>query len=257
LPIDKDFNLDNPDGITEEDIREMDKQADELEEIAKRAEEAKNKIDSVGAPLKGMSFAQLNVMEKALGGEGGGTGQAGDGDIGGMNKEQLMDLMIEMMKTMETAKKEREVAKSERNEFEKHIAEIRSDVSAGYQQISSFRANPIGFGKGKIMGTLGKLGVWGAVAAFVVQMVEQVYNQVLAEVKSQFEAGGVWDKRKLVEDVVKEYESMNYLTKIKSGQVIFTADAGQELRQGAPKGVFNTRDLRDGHLRFIQLHFDE
>ena len=267
MPIDRDFNLDNPNGITEEDIREMEEQADEIEAIAKRAEAAKEKIASVGAPIKNMSFAQLSIIDKALG-EGTGQGDSGGGESGGgmagMNKEQLTDLIIELLKTMEEAKKERgEIKKKlteeekKRKEFEKKINEIESDISKGYNEINSFKANPMGFGKGKMMGMLGKLGVWGAVAAFVIQMAESVYNQVLAEVKAQFGPGGVWDKRKLVEDVIKEYESISYLTKIKSGQVIFTADAGQELRQGAPKGVFNTRDLRDGHLRFIQLHFDE
>lgn len=264
MPIDKDFNLDNPEGITEEDIREMDRQADEIEEIAKRAEKAKEKIASVGAPIKDMSFAQLDVISKALGAEEGTRQGDTDGGMAGMNKEQLMDLIIELMKTMEDAKEERKKinkklsdAEKERKEFEKHINEIKSDISQGMGEINSFRANPMGFGKSKLMGLMGKAGIWGAVAAFVVQMAEQVYNQVLTEVKKQFQAGGVWDKRKLVEDVVKEYDSINYLTKIKAGQVIFTADAGQELRQGAPKGVFNTRDLRDGHLRFIQRHFDE
>ncbi len=256
MPIDRDFNLDNPDGITDEDIREMEEQADEIEAIAKRAEAAQEKIESVGAPIKGMSFAQLSIIDKALGEEGTRQGDSGGG-MSGMSKEQLMDLIIEMMKTMEEAKKERAVAKTERDEFKAQVQEIESNISQGFQQISSFKANPIGFGKGKMMGMLGKLGIWGAVAAFVLQMAEQVYHQILAEVKAQFGPGGVWDKRKIVEDVIKEYESINYLTKIKSGQVIFTADAGQELRQGAPKGVFNTRDLRDGHLRFIQLHFDE
>jgi len=267
LPIDRDFNLDNPEGITEEDIREMDRQADEIEEIAKRAEQAKEKIASVGAPIKDMSFAQLDVISKALGEQGTRQGDSGGdsgGGMAGMGREELMDLIIELMKTMEDAKEERKKinkklteAEKERKEFEKHINEIKSDISQGMGEINSFRANPMGFGKNKVMGLLGKAGIWGAVAMFVVQMAEQVYNQVLAEVKAQFGAGGVWDKRKLVEDVVKEYDSINYLTKIKAGQVIFTADAGQELRQGAPKGVFNTRDLRDGHLRFIQRHFDE
>ena len=277
MPIDRDFNLDNPDGITEEDIREMDRQADEIEEIAKRAEKAKEKIASVGAPIKDMSFAQLSIIDKALSGEaipkreekikedeGTREEDSAGAQMAGMGKEELMDLIIELMKTMEDAKEERKKinkklteAEKERKEFEKHINEIKSDISQGMGEINSFRANPMGFGKSKIMGLLGKAGIWGAVAAFVVQTAEQVYNQVLAEVKAQFGAGGVWDKRKLVEDVVTQYESINYLTKIKAGQVIFTADAGQELRQGAPKGVFNTRDLRDGHLRFIQRHFDE
>ena len=41
--------------------------------------------------------------------------------------------------------------------------------------------------------------------------------------------------------------------RIKSGQIIFTADAGQDLVQGQTDGAYNTRNLVDGHLRFIQL----
>ena len=50
---------------------------------------------------------------------------------------------------------------------------------------------------------------------------------------------------------------MNYLTSIKNGNVIFTGDAGQDMVQGAVRGAFNTRDLRDGHLRHIQIYAGE
>ena len=264
MPIDKDFNLDNPDGITDEDIREMEEQANEIEAIAKRAEAAKEKIESVGAPIKDMSFAQLDVISKALSAEGGTRQADSGGGMAGMGKEELMDLIIELMKTMEEAKEERKKinkkltdAEKERKEFEKKVNEIKSEIGQGYQDISSFKANPFGFGKGKVMGMLGKAGIWGAVATFVIQTAEQVYNQVLSEVKAQFEAGGAWDKRKLVQDVLKEYNSIEYLTRIQAGGVFFTADAGQDLRQGAPRGSNNTRDLRDGHMKFLQFHFNE
>ena len=324
MPVDDDINLDDPEGITSEDIRRMDEQADELERIADNAEKNSDRILEAKKKLEGMTFAEKNILDKILDDrrqqyedeeeekeenedkfklkrdkeldefekeeeekeensrekrknemEGIKDNKENDHQeklaktqkdesAKGMSREELADLVIDILKELEKSKKERTENKKgvEENKRgisanEKKFAQIKSDTQSAMGNIQGMRSSPINFGKSKILGTLGKLGIYGAIASFAIQMAEQVYNSVLSEIKAQFEAGGVWDRRKYILDVVGEYNSIDYLRKVKSGQVIFTADAGQDLRQGAPRGVFNTRDLRDGHLRFMQTHFNE
>ncbi|KKK57066.1 hypothetical protein LCGC14_3058220, partial [marine sediment metagenome] len=246
MPVDEPINLDDPDGITQDDLDRMNKEADELERIAKKAEENAETVETAKKKLEGLNFAQLNILDKTLDSRGGGGGS--------IDQEQLMDLVIEIYEELEEAKKERKENKKKLTDVKKAIKEAKAEVGETrgvIGEINSFRGSPMGFGKGKLLGFIGKIGVAGVVAQFVIQMAEQTFNQVMAAVKDQFKAGGAWDKRKLVEDVLSEYNNIDYLRRIKSGQVIFTADAGQDLRQGAPRGNFNTRELRDGHLRFL------
>lgn len=262
MPIDRDFNLDNPEGITEEDIREMEEQADEIEAIAKRAEEAKAKIESVGAPIKGMSFAQLSIIDKALGEEGTRKADSGGpttaGEVGGMSKEELMDLVIEMMKTMEESKAERkenkkniDFAEQHRKELDRKIRGIESDISKAYGEVSGLMANPIGFGRGKFMGLLGKAGIYGAIAVFAIQMVQQVYDQVIGEIKGMFQPGGVLDVRKDVLDSVRQIANLDHLINVEQGKIFFTSDTSEFLRQGVPLN-YNTRDRVNGYKQYLQ-----
>jgi len=252
MPVDKDINLDDPEGISTEDIEIMKREAAELEKLATNAESNAEKIDKAKKSIEGLTFAQLNVLDKSFEGS---VGEAG------LSEQKLLDFKTEILKEIGETKKEvkknskkiSEEEKARKAELKK-VREQKGEISEINGAINGFRSNPFGFAKGKALGMLGKLGVWGIVAQFAIDMAQQAFDQTLAEVKKQFGAGGAWDKRKLVLDVLKEYNSIDYLTKVKSGQVLFTADAGQDLRQGAPRGSFNTRDLRDGHLRFIQLH---
>lgn len=274
MPVDSDINLDNPDGISQEDIDIMNREADEIEKLAKNSEANAEKIRKARESIEGLSFAQLNVLDKSLEG----VQDRGEGEGGGITMDQLLDFKIEMLKELEKAQEERKEntekisdeereRKSKESEIEKIKKEVekikkqhdkkilddKNSVSEMHSTMMGIKSNPIAFGKGKALNMLGKLGVWGIVAGFAVEMVQQVVGEVIAEVKSWYKAGGALDKRKIVLDVLKEYNSINYLTKIKSGGVFFTSDAGQDLRQGAPRGAYNTRELRDGHMRFIQL----
>jgi len=91
-----------------------------------------------------------------------------------------------------------------------------------------------------------------AIVFFAVEVAQTVFELF----KAQFGAGGIFDVRKLVLDQVKEISQLDTILRIRSGQVFFTSDAGQRLRQRAPE-VSNTRTLRDGHIRYIQLHLGE
>jgi len=256
MPVDEDVNLDNPEGITQDDLDRMEEEADRLEEIAEKAETNAEKVAKAKKELEGLNFAQLNILDKTLDtSTGGGTG---------INNEQLATVVAEIYEQLEGAKSERAENKKKISEAEqaildnkKAISEARTKVGETQGvvgEINSFRASPVGMAKGKLLGMVGKLGVYGIIAQFVIQMAEQTFNQIMTEIKAQFKAGGVFDTRKMVQDQLLEYNTISYLTRLRSGQVFFTADAGQDLRQGAPRGSNNTRDLRDGHLRFIQFH---
>jgi hypothetical protein len=256
MPKEEDINLDDPNGITQADIDRMNEEADELERIASRAEENSDRIRESKKVLEGMNFAELNILDKTLDDSGSGMGSGES-----ISKDQLAQMVVEIYEKLEEAKTHRDSntqkiseAEKHRQELEQKVNQARSQISGAYGEINSFRGSPFNFAKGKMMGFIGKLGIYGMIAQFAIQMGEQLYNQIMGEIKGQFKAGGVWDIRKLTEDALSEYNSIQYLIRVRSGQVFFTADAGQDLRQGAPRGANNTRDLRDGHVRFLQFH---
>lgn len=255
MPVDDEINLDNPEGISKEDIDRMVEQADELERIAYTSEKNAETVKKNLKVFENKSFKEINAM----------TGEAKNLNIG--DDTDIREKIAEIYEFMDEAKRERqenldEINKNkvklseadiERARILKQFESMSGEVRNVYGQVSSFRGNPLGFGMGKIKGLLGKAGIYGAVAMVAWEMGESMYNQIMTEIKNQFKAGGVYDTRKIVEDQINEYNSIAYLSKIKSGQIIFTADAGQDLVQGQTDGAYNTRNLVDGHLRFIQL----
>ena len=261
MPVDDEINLNDPEGLTQNDIDRMIEQADELERIAyaseKNADAIKKNFDSIGKMTDGKNFKQINAL----------TGEAKELDLGSITNKELEEQILEIYAWMNEAKSERQSnldeinknkvklteADMERERILKEFKSMSGEVRNVYGQVSSFRGNPLGFGMGKIKGLLGKAGIYGAIAMVAWEMGESMYNQIMTEIKNQFKAGGVYDTRKMVEDQINEYNSIAYLSKIKSGQIIFTADAGQDLVQGQTDGAYNTRNLVDGHLRFIQL----
>ena len=255
MPVDDEINLDNPEGLTQEDIDRMVEQADELERIAYTSEKNAETIKKNLKVFEDKSFKEINAM----------TGEATDLNIG--DDTDIREKIAEIYEFMDEAKRERqenldEINKNkvklseadiERARILKQFESMSGEVRNVYGQVSSFRGNPLGFGIRGLKGLLGKAGIYGAVAMVAWEMGESMYNQIMTEIKNQFKAGGVYDTRKMVEDQINEYNSIAYLSKIKSGQIIFTADAGQDLVQGQTDGAYNTRNLVDGHLRFIQL----
>ncbi len=230
MPVDDEINLNNPDGLTQEDIDRMNEMADEVQRIAERTE---NNVGKIGVSAGGDIESRLAQIEE--------------------NQKKFIALLSEGKTEREENKRKLTEAEKERQEMLKEFKHGSSEASRFYGEMNSLRNDPMSFGRGKIKNILGKAGIYGAVATFVWEMGERLYNQVLSEIKGMYGKGGVFDIRKTVEDSVTEYNSIKYLTQIKNGQVIFTADAGQDLVQGAIRGAYNTRDLRDGHLRYFQL----
>jgi len=259
MPVDEDINLDASDGLSQEDIDELKRQADELENIAVKSEKNVETIKkNYKDVFEGKDFKTKDIM----------MGDPKPLDISKLEGlEELNERMIELEKIVAEltvsavdAKDDREElseevkrAIEERKEMLRQFNEIKSTAQNVYGEVMSFRGNPVGQAISKLKGFARGAGLYGMIGVFLFEFGEQLYNQIWTEIKNQFKAGGVFDTRKLVQNEVREYATMDYLIKVKSGQVIFTGDSGQDLVQGAIRGAYNTRDLRDGHLRYIQI----
>ena len=263
MPVDDEINLDTPEGITQEDINRMNEQADELERIAEKSEENAEIIAKNMRLFEGKSFKEIDAVTGDVASKEAGA----TCEIGGDAEQRIKDLenrQTEILILLNEAKEGREKNKKKLTELEKKQQEqmkqfntVSGDIATTWSQAKSWTKNPIGSGIGKLKGLAMGAGLYGAIAVFAIEMAEKIVDEAIATFKRNFEAGGVFDTRKVIENQVKEYQSLNYLTNIKNGNVIFTGDAGQDMVQGAVRGAFNTRDLRDGHLRHIQIYAGE
>ena len=259
MPVDDEVNLDAPDGISQDDIDRMHSQADELERIADKSEANAEIIRKNMKVFDGKSFKEIDAVTQNAN-ESSGKEISGDAE---QRLNEIEERQKEILILLNEAKEGREKNKKKLTELEmkqqeqmQKFNQSSGDISNIWMQGQSLK-NPVGMGMQKLKGLAMRAGVYGAIAVFALEMVEKIVDEMVATIKDQFKAGGVFDVRKVVENQVKEYQSLNYLTSIKNGNVIFTGDAGQDMVQGAVRGAFNTRDLRDGHLRHIQIYAGE
>lgn len=260
MPFDEDINLNSPDGISDEDIRKMNEQADELERIAERAEQAKQKINSsTGAsPLAGLGG---NI---AFTGGTGATNQTNAGSVTSMSKDELIELVGDILEEQKKGKDERsdaqkliDIATEEREELEKQAKEaskrafaLERKFESGFDDFFRGTGNPAGFMKGKIMGFVGKAGIAGVIILFIYKVAQMIYDEIM----NSFKPGGANDIRKQMEDRDKEMIELQDILDRRNGRIFFTGDV--DLRQGAPQYT-NTERLRDQALRYQALHLGE
>lgn len=277
MPIDEEINLDDPNGITSEDISRMDEEADYLERIAQNAEDSAEKIAKAKKIMEGMNMFQLNILEKTLEtpdslktGDGEKDEEDGeDGDGKGITKLELLRMIIEIREELEKSKDERDknkegVKKNEKKlteaekhrlELEKKIAKVEGSIQSGTNEMLNLRNSPMSFGKNKIMSIVGKAGIYGAIAMFAYEMIQQAYGQIMKEIKQMFGAGGAFDVRKTVLDEMNQVANMKHMIDVNQGTVFFTSDTGEILRQGVPQ-TSNTRERMNGHKQY-QQEFDK
>ncbi len=261
MPVDEDINLDSPDGLTEEDIRKMEAIANDLEILARQSEEAveriKNSNREASKPLEGKNFAELEIIQKQMKG-GGETGSLENvSGIGSMDIKQLQALIIKVIKDLEEEKKKNKEQEKEIDASKKQLAELKSKLGSIREAegtISSLLSNPAELVKSKGLALLGKAGIWGAVLQFTIQMGQTIYSEVVDYIEGLFGAGGKFDIRKMVLDNVKTITSIDHLIKINTGQVYFTSDTSEILRQGVFSGLtVNTRNALNGHREHNRL----
>lgn len=255
MPVDEDVNLDNPDGLTQEDLDILKRQAEELAVLAEDAEKNADKINKSKKSMEGLNFAQLNLLS-----EGPTEGVSGEP----LSQDKLTDIIVDILKEMKEAEKERREAKTEREGLEDEIKkaererkklelEIKGGIREAESDFNQFLGatnNPVGFAKGKLMGYVGKAGLIGAVITTVYSVANTLWEQYM----KSFKDGGANDIRKLMDDRDKEMAELNDILARRNGMVFFTGDV--DLRQGAPQ-FSNTERLRDGVLRYQALHLGE
>ncbi len=278
MPVDDDINLDDPNGITSEDIRRMNEQADELERIANNAENNSERILEAKKKLEGMTFAEKNLLDKMLDDRNTKqigfdiddvvdeddddkkskrkTGNTGD-NIEGMTKEEMADLVIDILKELENAKKERKSNTLKIDEGEKDRAIMKDAIKnqirgaeGNFNEFMGATRSPIGFAKGRLLRIIGKAGIVGIIITAVHRVAETLWKEYM----KSFEAGGANDIRKLMEDRDRELAELDDILSRRAGRVFFTGDV--DLRQGAPQ-FSNTERLRDQVIRYQALHLGE
>lgn len=262
MPVEEDVNLDNPEGLTQDDIDILQRQADDLLELSESAEESAEKITKAKRSMEGMNFKQLDLLKEGPTEENlEGVGSANLSEIHAM----VADLLMQMKEREDEAKKHHDEIEQAKKKIEEnkrkiemqHLAEeakIRNALPSANARISqgfSFKKNPIQSLRMGGMGALRGLGPWGFVAAYAIEMVQSVANQVIEEIKSMYEPGGVLDVRKETLNSISQIANLKHLIDVEQGKVYFTSDTAEFLRQGIPQQG-NTREKVNGHKQYLQ-----
>ncbi|MDC3257188.1 hypothetical protein OAU44_00270 [bacterium] len=286
MPVDEDIDLNKP--LTDAQIRKLEREAEKLEKAAEKAERAAEKINNemrqasaslleaekfMGTgPLAGMggndefeSTASnfLGIGGKSVDELGMSKGRRSGSSWSGTSTAGIDNKVLE-----ETAKLERDAnsakikklmeeqnkIKLEQKEQQQHNAMIVGRVSGGQQKLNqafSFKRNPIGSIQNKVMGMMGKAGPYGAIAAIAIMAGEQIYNQVMNEIKDLYKAGGALDVRKDTLNALAQVSSIDTVIDNEQGRVFFTSSTGEILRQGVPQD-YNTRGKINGYKQYLQ-----
>ena len=248
MPVDDEINLDNPEGLTQEDIDRMVEQADELERIAYTSEKNAETIKKNLKVFEDRSFKEINAM----------TGEAKELDFGSIgNDEDIRKQIAEIYEWMDEAKEKRKKINLDLEEAKNHRMRLDNEVAKGFAKFNKelgvldvATSNPIQFGKGKLLGFIGKAGAVGAIITMVVGLVQKMWDEYM----KSFRAGGANDIRKMMEDRDKEMMEINDMINRKSGQVFFSSTSS--LSQGTVD-ISNTETLRDQVVRYQAFHLGE
>jgi hypothetical protein len=179
--------------------------------------------------------------------------------VGHVDPQQIMQMVAQAAKAekkrLDAIEAELREAAQERAEIKRGQQQMLSNVGKGggaIQKGFSFSRNPAQFLKGTVFGLLQKT-FYGALAVMLIQQIEQVYNQVLDEVKDLFKAGGVMDVRKEMLNSMKQVASIESLVDAEQGRVFFNSSNGENLRQGIPQSA-NTNERLNGYKQYIQIY---
>ena len=253
MPVDDEINLNDPEGITQEDLDIMNREADELEELAEGAERNAEKIKKATDSLKGMDFATKNIIQSEVEGE---PTDMGAVDIN-IRLDELEKQLMEVAKVAQGQKKTDQEHSQAISDASKHRMEmeksIQSALNKGFGKVNegfSFMNNPIGKTKSVALGLLGKT-VVGAIAVMIIQQVQALYDQILTQIKDMYKAGGVLDVRKDQLDSLKQVASIKSIIDMEQGRVMFTSETGEILRQGIPQAT-NTQGRVNGYKQYLQ-----
>ena len=262
MPVDEDINLDAPEGITQEEIDKMNKQADEIEEIADRTEKNVNRIQKASQSVnkndlqkeKNIFIKQFNANEDQI------------DYINSLNQNEfdefkalviksLEQFVIEQEKLKKLEEEVWEIKTKDISDLKSEFLKTRSSFQNGFSDVMGTIKNPVGRGMGFLRGIA--MGGAGAVlpltALFIgVEVGKMVYDTVISEVKSWYEAGGIFDRRKVVLDEMKQIANLDHMLAIHRGDLFFTSDTAEFIRQGISQNDSNARTRIYGHKQYIQ-----
>jgi len=253
LPVDDEINLNDPEGLTQDDLDIMNREADELEELAEGAERNAEKIKKATDSLKGMDFDTKNIIQSEVEGK---PTDMGAVDIN-IRLDELEKQLMEVATISQGQKKTDQEHSQAISDASKHRMEmeknIQSALNKGFGKVQegfSFMNNPIGKTKSVALGLLGKT-VVGAIAVMIIQQVQALYDQILTQIKDMYKAGGVLDVRKDQLDSLKQVSSLKSIIDMEQGRVMFTSETGEILRQGVPQAT-NTQGRVNGYKQYLQ-----
>lgn len=286
MPVDEEIDLSKP--LTDAELRKLERDAERMEKAAEKAEIQRQKIDKeVSAAAntlleaeKFMGTSPLNSMggndERpddpvdiiGIGKSQGATGLPSKGRRVGQSREKSpiqgisVDVVQEIIRdelkeTKENDKRqnaELKILQNSMKERQLHEQQIKGNVSGGMGKINeafAFKKNPIGMGMNKILGVVGKAGIYGAVAVMVFQFGQQMYDQIINEVKDLYKPGGVLDVRKDTLNALNQVANLEHMIDVHQGRVFFTSSTGESLRQGVPQD-YNTRNKINGYKQYLQ-----
>jgi hypothetical protein len=253
LPVDDEINLNDPEGITQEDLDIMNREADELEELAKGAERNAEKIKKATDSLKGMDFATKNIIQSEVEGKPTDMGAVDINTRLSLLEKQLMEVAIisqGQKKTDQEHDMNIEEARKHRVSIDEKIEHGFSEVDKDLKLFMNASSSPFQFAKGRLMGFIGKAGPYGAIAMTIYSVAQTLWDEYM----KSFKAGGANDIRKLMDDRDKEMAEMDDILNRRNGTVFFTAET--TLKQTSPYSS-NTSLMADQVLRYQALHLGE
>ena len=247
MPVDDEINLDNPEGLTQNDIDRMVEQAEELRLVAENSEKSAETIKKNLKVFEKRSFKEIDAI----------TGEAKELDVNNMDALQLKEQIATILEQLLEAKEARKKINLDLEYGKQHRMRLDNEVAKGFAKFNKelgvldvATSNPVQFAKGKLLGFIGKAGAVGAIITMVVGLVQKMWEEYM----QTFKAGGANDIRKLMEDRDKEMMEINDIIDRKSGKVFFSSTSS--LSQGTVD-ISNTETLRDQVIRYQSFHLGE
>jgi hypothetical protein len=225
-----------------------------VEENVEKVEKASKKLKE---SVSGMNLYQQDLLREGPAEGGNPMGVSAPQGGGGIGQDELRAMIADILANQKEGQLEREENKTAIQLAKEHRAKLEQQIKGGlanaegkFNEVLAVGANPMGFAKGKLMGMVGKAGIYGFIALMVYRVGETLWNEYL----KTFKAGGVNDIRKIMLDRDKEIAELDDIIQRRAGRVFFTGDV--DLHQGPPL-MSNTERLRDGVMRYNALHLGE
>jgi hypothetical protein len=286
MPVDEDIDLNKP--LTDAQIRKLEKDAEKMQKAAEKAEEARIKInnemrevssslleaekfmgtgplasmggndefESTASNFLGIGGKSVDELGMSKGRRSGSSWESTS--VGRMDRKVIDDankLEIAALKAEDDrVKAEIKEIKNKQMLKDRLDAQKIGNVSKGFGKVNkgfSFMRNPVAFGMQSALGGIAKLGVYGAIAAMVIQQIQGLYEQVMTQIKDMYKEGGILDVRKDQLDSLRQVASLKSVIDMEQGRVFFTSDTGEVLRQGVPQAT-NTQGRVNGYKQYLQ-----